>query len=399
MARDKLKKYWFISEYYWPNDNSTGHIITRIIDAFTKEYKVNILTIGNINAEERNQNTSTIRLKEGMYLDKNNSLQRLAKLIILSFRMSNILLMSVKKNDVIISVTNPAFMPVFLAVIKYIKKIKLVIIVHDLFPENLVIGQYIYRKSILYKITKKMFNYAYKKADTVISCGRDMQRILKQKVSDGGKIYFIPNFADTDILYPMEKKQNVIIKELQLENKLVVLFTGSIGRLQNIDNILNTVEILKNDDSIFFLFVGEGIHKDKIINYSKIMNNIYHINNMPREKAQIFLNAGDIGISSLLPDMLGVGVPCKTYSYMAAGKPIIAFMNNKSEIAMMIQEEGNGWIVDPNKPERLAELLSQLKNDYEQIKEKGDISYRLSKTKYSIKNITEKYINLITNTY
>ena len=389
-----MKNYFFVSQYYWPNDNATSNIVTRIVDVFTETKKANIITVGHLEAGERNENTNTIRIKDNRSLDKNKLEQRLLKIVILSIKMSISIFKNIKKDDIIITVTNPAFVILFLAFIKNIKKNKLIILVQDIFPENLLIAQII-KKNIIYKIVKSIFDYAYNKGDVLLVCGRDMQKTVRNKVKDEKKVIFIPNFGDTDILYPIEKKQNKIIKELQLEEKLVVLFTGNIGRMQDIDNLINTAKLLENESSIVFLFIGEGAYENKIKEYSNKNSNLFHIPNMNRSDAYIFLNAGDIGITTLLPNIMGVGVPSKTYSYMAAGKPIMAVMDSDSEIALMIKEEGNGWIVEPNNPEKLALILRQLKDDLMQIKIKGQISYELSKTKYSINNIINQYIKTI----
>ena len=389
------KKYWFISEFYHPVENATGHIMTRIIDAFSKDNETHIITVGNLTTEERNQNTHTIRIKDYPSLNKNNFLQRLVKLTLLSIKMTIAILRNVKKGDVVITVTNPALILIFLSLIKYFKKIKLIVLVHDVFPENLVVVGAIKTKSLLYKITKKIFDYAYNKADILLTCGRDMQKTIAKKVKNQEKVLFIPNFGDTDILFPVEKQKNKILLDLKIAEKLIILFTGNIGRMQNIDNIIQTAELLKNDPSIVFLFIGDGALFDKIKNYTVQNNNVILLPNMDRTDSLIFLNAGDIGLATLPPNIMGVGVPSKTYSYMATGKPVLAVMDTDSEIATMLKEEGNGWVVEADNPNQLAQLIIHIKNNPQEIKEKGQISLHLSKTKYSAEKITSEYVQTI----
>jgi glycosyltransferase involved in cell wall biosynthesis len=393
----KNKKYWFISEFYWPVENSTGHIMTRIVDAFTQKFEAHVITVGHIDSAERNQNIHTVRVKDLSFLDKNKLLQRLIKLIGLSFRVTVSVLRNVKRGDIVVTVTNPAPVIVFLSCIKKIKRFKLIIIVHDVFPENLVVSKIVKTNSLSYEIVRKVFDFTYNMADVLITCGRDMQKTISQKVKNKNKVLFIPNFGDNDILYPIDKRQNEIIQKFQLAEKLVVFFTGNIGRMQNVDNIIKTAELLKEDPSIVFLFIGNGVFQDAIENYSRQNSNMIFLSNMSRQKSLIFLNAGDIGLSTLLPNIMGVGVPSKTYSYMATGKPIIAAMDKDSEIAMMIQEEGNGWTIEANNPIQFATLLKQIKKHPDTIREKGQISFNLSNTKYSIETITDKYIQAIIN--
>jgi glycosyltransferase involved in cell wall biosynthesis len=315
--------------------------------------------------------------------------------MMLSIKMSISILQNIKRGDVVITVTNPAFILVFLVFIKMFKEFKLIIIVHDVFPENLVVCKIISQKFLLYKMLKKIFDFAYIGADILVTCGRDMQKTIIQRTDNKRNVIFIPNFGDTDILYPVNKQQNEILQDLHIAEKMIVFFTGNIGRMQNIDNIIKTAELLKNDDSIVFLFIGEGVYKNTLEDYSKKNKNVYVVPNMYRNKSLIFMNAGDIGISTLLPNIMGVGVPSKAYSYMATGKPIIAAMDYDSEIATMIKEEGNGWVVEADNPNQLAMLLKQLKDTPEIIKQKGVLSLELSKTKYSIENITTQYVQTI----
>jgi glycosyltransferase involved in cell wall biosynthesis len=174
---------------------------------------------------------------------------------------------------------------------------------------------------------------------------------------------------------------------------LVVLFTGNIGRMQGIENIVKAADLLSNDSGIAFLFIGTGACLDKIKNHKG--GNIFWLPSMERDESKNFLNAGDIGLSSLMPNIMGTGVPSKTYSYMATGKPIIAVMDSDSEIALMVQEEGNGWVIEPNNPEQLARLLRTLKLDKNGIRKKGKISLELSKNKYSVNRIIDQYVHAI----
>jgi len=391
------KRYWFISEFYYPVENATGHIITKIVDAFSQENETHIITVGNLTAGERNQNTRTIRVKDYPSLDKNKFVQRFIKLTLLSIRLAVSVVRNVKKGDIVVTVTNPAPLLLLISLIKRFKKIKLVILVHDVFPDNLVVVGAIKSKSLVYRITKIFFDSAYSQADCLLTCGRDMQKTITQKVKNKEKVLFIPNFGDTDTLYPVAKHENPILLNLGITEKTVVLFTGNIGRMQNIDNILHVAELLKDESSIVFLFIGDGAFVDKIKQYTVLNNNVILLPNMSRADSLHFLNAGDIGLATLMPDIKGVGIPSKTYFYMATGKPILAVMDEDSEIASMVKEEDNGWVIRANEPIELAKMLIQIKNNPEEIKEKGQRSLLLSKTKYSIENITGKYIQVIKN--
>lgn len=391
-------KLWIVSEFYYPNENSTGFIITKIVDKLALDSQINIITLGD-SIKEKSNNIFTIRIKEITSLDKNKLLQRFLKQLIISFRFLFSILKNVKKNDTVVTVTNPALNLIFLSLIKKIKKINLIIIVHDVFPENLIVTGISNESKLVYKIAKRLFNYSYNKGDILITLGRDMQKQIQNKVYNKDKVICIQNFADTNNIYPSQKEENNILIENKIVNKFIVLFTGNIGRMQNIDLLLETINILKDDVDIHFLFIGDGASVEKMKNYIKknSLSNITMLPNMRRENENEFLNAGDVGLVSLVPNVMGTGVPSKTYSYMAAGKPILAFLDEDSEIALMTKEENIGWVVNPNNPIELAEKIRDIKNNKEEVITKGEKSREVAIEKYSLDIITEKYSSEILN--
>ena len=74
--------------------------------------------------------------------------------------------------------------------------------------------------------------------------------------------------------------------------------------------------------------MGSG-HKRKILDEMVKLGsrNLIVLPPRPRSEQGEFLNACDVSILSLVPGMLGLAVPSRTYNLMAAGKPIIALVS------------------------------------------------------------------------
>jgi glycosyltransferase involved in cell wall biosynthesis len=357
-----MPKLWVVSEFYWPVDNATGYIITRIVDELAKSGDVNVLTVGKYD-ETRSSSIKCHRVALKHRFNKNILGQRILGQLVLSIKFFIALLKKIKRGDTILTVTNPALTLILINIIGLFKKVKIIIIVHDLFPENAIYADLLKEKSFTYKILFRLYKFIYSKSKLMIACGRDMERALKHKVKDPDKVIFIPNFTNTTNIYPVPKQDNPIIKNLHLEDKFVVIYTGNIGRMQGIEVILEAARILKNDD-IHFIFIGEGAKSEYLMNYLRQHNllNVSKLPNMPKEKSLDFLNAGDVGIVSLKTNINGSGVPSKTYSYMAAGKPIIALLDESSEIAEMVNEYNLGWVIEPENFKRLADVLKSIKD-------------------------------------
>jgi colanic acid biosynthesis glycosyl transferase WcaI len=189
----------------------------------------------------------------------------------------------------------------------------------------------------------------------------------------------------------------LLLKDLGLTDKFVVQCAGNMGLAQGIENMLAATELLQNKKDIHFLFIGSGAKRQWMDNQiaSKHLNNITLLNQRPRADQPNFLNACDVAMASLLTGMTGAGVPSRMYNIMAAGKPIIAVAGDDSELSLVVKEEGIGWVVPPDYPEKLADAIMEAYSNPELIIEMGKRARSVAESKYSSEAIIEQYCNLI----
>lgn len=365
---------WIVSEYYYPIVTSTGYYITEIAEYLSKKNdNVHVICTNAKYNEKSNIVVPKNEFRNGVHIhrvltgniDKNNFINRIIRLLYSSVSLFFKVLFSVNKNDQLLIVTNPAFLILLMPIVKFIRGVKYTILVHDIFPENLVAIGKIRNASITYKLLKKMYDFAYSKADKCIAIGRDMQSVLERKISEPSKITVIPNWSDIDDVFPIEKEKTRMINSLNLKNKFVFQFAGNLGFAQGIDNILNAIKLVKNEN-IHFLFIGSGAMEDAVIHLveTSSLKNVTHVGFQNRNEQGDFLNACDVAIVTLSDGMFGLGVPSKAYNIMATGKPILIIAHEKSEISLCVSEFKLGWVVQPNEPMILSIFFETIYNEY-----------------------------------
>jgi len=366
---------WVVSEYFHPCDNATGQIMTVIAGMLSKIRGVNVITTTRrgVAAGIVTPGLEVFRIKDSS-LNKNSLFQRPLRIMLLSLRLFFKILRLVKRNDTVISVTNPTLLTFLLKFGKMIGGFKIILIVHDVFPENMVATGIMKKTNPFFRIIRRGFQNALDSFDAVVVIGRDMEQIMKPKIRNTGKIHYLPNFAETGRIKPVEKRLNPIIREFGLENKLVILFTGNIGRAQHIDFICMLLLKMASMAEVHFLFIGDGAMKAPLENFIRDngLSNATLMPAMARNRENIFLNAGDIGLVSLKPGLKGLGVPSKTYSYMAAAKPILAMVEPGSEIDIMVKEHNIGWSIDPLDLEQCVRTILSLKHGSDEMRMKGE---------------------------
>ena len=239
-------------------------------------------------------------------------------------------------------------------------------LVHDVFPENLVAAKVLKQNNFFYKILKFLFDKFYAEADKRIVIGKDMKDLIDEKVSISDSI-IIQNWIDHHDIEVQEKNQNIILNTLGWQREQPIFyFFGNIGRVQGIKNIMQALAMIPAGQRPKVLFIGGGAYENELKNQIAQLNdqNIQYIGSLDPSKKSDGLNAGDIAIVTLAEGMYGLGVPSKAYYSMAAGKPILAIMEDKTEIVEMIDHHSIGWAVSTGNPKALADLLLNISQNF-----------------------------------
>lgn len=391
------KKIIIVTEYFYPITNTTSYYLTNIAKKLSEDNKVEVICNTNLNNldELKHKNLKIIRIKENR-LSKNNILSRTLKFILSSIQLAYVTNKHIKDGEHLFSVTNPAFLIVFLAILRKFKQFNYTLLVYDVFPENLLATNIIKNKSsILFRYLKKVFDWSYSQSDRLVVIGRDMDKVIANKTNNEIPIILIENWCDYKNVVPLEKKDNKILKDLNLLEKKVFLFAGNLGRVQGIKNILKASELVKHKDFIL-LFIGNGAMKLDILEHikSSSVKNVFYAGAFPQSEQNLFLNACDIALVSLGNSMYGLGVPSKSYFNMASAKPLLFIGDRESEIAKVIVENNIGWVVESEDDLALASKFDEICENFDKVEGYGIKAREVVKTKYSQDVILEKYKKL-----
>lgn len=356
-----MKKTYLVTEYYHSNQNTTGYLFHKLYIHLKKVYGSELCLI--IKEDKNNDviDPESIIVKD-LNLNKKSLIQRLFFELIISFRFFIKVLKNVKKQDLVFTGTTPIFLLIVIYFAKKMIGFKWVLLVHDVFPENLVPAKVLKKQNFLYKILKKVFDVFYATPEKLIVIGQDMKDLVDTKTNQSNSVV-IQNWIDENDIEVEEKSSNEILKKLNWENESPVFqFFGNIGRVQGVDNIIEAIMLIEPSKRPKFLFMGDGAYVEQLNHAIETLNdpNIQYIGPVQQNAKSKGLNAGDIAIVTLADGMLGLGVPSKAYFSMAADKPLLAIMDEHSEVACMIRAHQIGWVVPPENPELLAQVILQI---------------------------------------
>ncbi len=397
------QQLWVVSEIYFPEETSTGYLLTKIAEGLARDRKVRVLCgqpaysgRGVKAALRETHNEVDIERCSGTTFPKDNLPLRLVNAFTISLSILMKSLSRIKKGDIVLVVTNPPPLPFIIALACMLKKASFLLLIHDVYPEVLVATGLTTEKSMLSRMVASVNRWLYRRAERVIVLGRDMETLAINKMGNhGDRIVIIPNWADHTEITPADRSTNALLKELKLEDKFVLQYAGNMGRTHGLEYVMAAAKSLQSDTRFHFLFIGSGAKKKFVEENSKVLANVTVLGNRPRSDQQNFLNACDVSIISFVPGMAGVSVPSRMYNVMASGTPIIAIADPHSELALVVVEEEIGWLVTPNDPIALEAALREAASDPSRLEIMGKKARVAVEQKYTLDVINNLYSQMI----
>lgn len=392
-----VMRIWIVSEFYKSlNDTVGGYYVNGLAEKLASTENVEVVFPSNnsIHPVDIKKNIKIHHILQFRF-NRRNLVTRTVAQLIMSAQFLFFLLPRVKRDDIIVSFTHPAFIIFTSIFLKKVKKTKIVIVNYDLFPE-ILIGTGSSKENWIYRSVRKMFNKAYNNIDTIISLGDDMTQIFKNKIHNKStKIYTIPNWADVDNVFFQAKETNDIILKYNLESKIVFSYAGSIGRCQGIDKLLDLIARIKFNEKVHFLFFGNGVAINSF--QEQILKNrnhelITYAGFIYTEDRKLFINACDVAIVSLLDGMTGLCFPSKTYNIMASGHPILFVGKEDSDIAKMINTFNIGWVCSSSDSNMFQNTINEILENPYHIKIKGEKARKIAEQYFAKENILNRYM-------
>ncbi len=407
-VRNRSGKIFVVTELYYPEETSTGYFLTKIAEGLAAKFSVNVLCVqptyssrGVKAAKYEHLKGVDIHRCTATAFNKDIIFFRLINMLTISFSIFFQLLFRMSSIDRVLVVTNPPILPYLIAFACLLKRARYFLLVHDVYPEVLVAAGITSPGSVTVKIGSWLSNKLYRSSYRIIVLGRDMRQLVQKKIAfqNSDKIVIIPNWSDIDDIYPLPRATSSILSMLNLTSKWVITYAGNMGRTHGLENFINAVQKINElDTDIHFIISGTGAKRSWLEAAVKKeeLSNVTLLPSQPRAELNNLLNACDVAIISFIPGMAGVSVPSRMYNILAAGKPIIAIADITSELSLVINEEGIGWVVPPDQPDLLAKTILTAWKERTSLVKMGKNARSAAESKYTLDAIIAKYLAVFT---
>lgn len=218
----------------------------------------------------------------------------------------------------------------------------------DIHPEiGRISGEF--SNKIVFRLLQKIDSWTCRHSHRVIILSKDMEASLHTRPESSHLEVEIINNFDLPSFEPHKQINKLFVPEKK-KDVCRLIFAGNIGRFQNLEMIVEAFKKIKDPTGIELLFVGEGKAKEALKKSSGSLLNthIFFIPHQPISVARDLISNSDMGLISLVPDIIKYAYPSKTMTYMSEGCPLFAVVEPESELASFIEKENIGLSCPPH---------------------------------------------------
>ena len=248
-----------------------------------------------------------------------------------------------------------AMLPAIL--IKKIYKKPTTLWVQDVWPES-VFAYGFKENAIQVKLLDIFVKYIYGNTDRFALSSTGFRKRIEKYAKPNVEMIYAPNWAEE--LKPSREKFS-----FSEEDKVHFTFAGNIGKVQNLENVIDG--FLGMDKTLSkkaqLNFIGNGSNLESLKERVKAANaeNIVFWGRQERDQMTKFYDASDFLIIALNDSpIFSITVPAKFQTYLAAKRPILAFING--DVVDLVTNNGLGLSAGASDVQKMAEVYEECVN-------------------------------------
>jgi colanic acid biosynthesis glycosyl transferase WcaI len=357
-------RIFFVNRFYWPDEPATGQLLTDLAASLAAAgLRITILTShpggSSVPLRETRRDVEIIRVR-GSRLGRKNLAARVLDFATFLLGARRALARLAVPGDTVVALTDPPLLGAVLAGLARQKNLRLIHWVQDVFPEVAMNAGH-----RLAACTRGWRDRAWLGAAGCIVLGTDMAALVRKRGVPESQIHIIPNWAPVGLAPLPHHAADGLRERWGLQGKLVVVYSGNLGRVHDFSAIVPLAISLRDDTDIAFVFIGDGARRAALEADVRAhgLTSVHFHPAQPREQLAETLALGDVHLVTLRAGCEELVFPSKLYGIAAVGRPVIFIGPRMCEVARLIEERGFGLAFGHAEIGSLADALRALRDD------------------------------------
>lgn len=362
----------FINRFYWPDEPATAQLLTDLAESLAERgHDVTVITRQSREAVPREATRNGVKIHRIPSASRSGvglfaKAQAFASFF---WRALLRLIKMARSGDCLVALTDPPLLGIGVWLVARAKGARVFHWIQDIYPELALelAGQDWLR------MIRPFRNAAWRGADHCVTLGSDMAGVLANVGVPAQKISVIPNWAPLGVERSASPETAGLRVAWDLAGKFVVAYSGNLGRVHDLQPVLEVAAALRENREIAFVFIGHGAQRPALEAETarRGLSNVSFRPAQPRERLGETLALGDLHLVTLRPGCERLVFPSKLYGIAAAGRPVIFIGPEDCDIARQITRHAFGISFRREQTPAIAATIQQLKDDAVRLRSLG----------------------------
>lgn len=296
--------------------------------------------------------------------------------------------------DVIYASSTPLTVGIPAMAIKWARRVPFVFEVRDQWPE-IPIELGVIKNRFLIKILLWLEKTIYKSCSWIVALSPGQAEGIKEVLADEKPIAVIPNSCDIDVFRP-EIDGSAVRQRRGWGDKLVLLHTGAMGKVNSLNFVIEAAERLKDHSDIIFVLIGDGNQKSSLESEVKKLGlaNVEILSSVPKRELSEFYAAADAGLVIIgnYP-IIEHNSANKFFDSLSAGKAVL--INYSGWQRKILEENEAGFGCDLCNLDQFVEKVLYLNSHRQQIKQMGQNARRVAVEQFDRDRLAKQVLEII----
>jgi putative colanic acid biosynthesis glycosyltransferase WcaI len=239
----------------------------------------------------------------------------------------------------------------------------LVMNISDLEPErSIALG--LFTNRYLIRTLRAIERFCYKHSDRICVLSQGTKEWLVARGVPDAKVSITSNWADGQLIRPMPLKESLRAELGIGPQEFVVLYSGNMGyTMSDLEGLVEAARRLSEHKDIRFVLAGDGVRRKTLESLAAGLQNVMLLPIQSRDRYARLLATADLCLVVLNREGTYASVPSKTYSIMAAGKPVLAVCEAGNDVARVVREADVGGHVLPGDIDALVDTVRRYRDN------------------------------------
>jgi glycosyltransferase involved in cell wall biosynthesis len=350
MPADLRKTFLVVSQTYVPDTPSVGqHMADVAVEMARRGHRVRVYASGR-GYEDASRVFPSREMRDGVEVrrfpwasfGKRNILVRALGTLVFHIQAFFAALFTPGLEAIFFS-TSPPLIGLPMCIVAAMRRVPALYWAMDLNPDQLIALGKIRRRGPSALILESANRFILRRSNLIVALDRYMADRLRSRFGPGrldARLRIVAPWPLADEGAGVGAGENAFRVRYDLADKFVVMYSGNHSPSNPLATILDAAMKLREDDSIWFVFIGGGAGKRDVdaLARQRQAANILSLPYQPLAMLGESLSAADVHIVTLGSPMVGIVHPCKVYGAMAVARPVLYVGPRRSHIGDLLDQ-------------------------------------------------------------